>query len=329
MPARSVHRLVNKLSTALPAIALTLLLTFTLPVPASAEFPERPITILVGYGPGGMTDVTTRLLAERLENILGVSVIVENRPGAGGTLAWSALLDRPADGYTIVDFGSSAYVTAIMLGREIGLDDFTPLGSIMEQQRVLFSRNEMPFDTLEGFIEYARETPVTFADGGAFWASRVVEAMNKQFDLNIRLVPFRSGAEGSAAILGGHVSTAETGVGTGAWLGATREGTLNILGVLSPGNLDEVGQPGIQSVTDVGAKYAVQMYYGYAVKAGTPEDRVTRLTAAIEEALAAPGVTEGFRSRDLIPHWVAADDYRAMLDALTHEAHELKAYLEE
>lgn len=301
----------------------------TLSGPAAAAFPEKPITILVGYGAGGMTDVSTRILAERLENILGVDVIIENKPGAGGTLAWQALFERPADGYTFASFGSSAYVTALMLERDIVLDDFQALGSFMTQQRVLFGRNDMPFKTLEELIDYGKENPVTFADGGAYWAARVVEAMSKQFDLKFRLVPFRSGAEGSAAILGGHVATAETGVGTGAWLGATREGKLNILGVLSPGNLDKVGQPGVKSIADVGADHLIRMYYGYAVKAGTDPEHIEILSAAIEQALADPGAQEKLRSRDLLPEWTPSEEYMQILSDLTGDAKELKAYLAE
>ncbi len=297
------------------------------PAPAKAAFPEKPITILVGYGAGGMTDVSTRILAEKLEKILGVDIIVENKPGAGGTLAWAALLERPADGYTITSFGSSAYVTAIMLDRKIGLKDFSPIGSFMVQQRVLFSRKDMPFKTLEEMMAYAKDKPVTFADGGAYWAARSVEAFAKQFDLKIRLVPFRSGAEGSAAILGGHVATAETGVGTGAWLGATREGKLNVLAVLSPGNLDNVGQPGVKSFADVGAKFLPQMYYGYAAKAGTPPENMKILAAAVKKALEDPDTEKKFKARDLIPEWIAGEPYLKSLAAMTDEAKELKAYL--
>ncbi len=297
--------------------------------PVQAAFPEKPITILIGYGPGGMTDVSTRILAEKMEKILGVDVLVENKPGAGGTLAWASLLERPADGYTMTSFGSSAYVTAVMLDRKIGLKDFSPIGRFMVQQRVLFSRKDMPFKTLEEMMTYAKDKPVTFADGGAFWAARTVEAFAKQFDLKIRLVPFRSGAEGSAAILGGHVATAETGVGTGAWLGATRKGTLNILGVLSPGNLDEVGQPGVKSISEVGAKHLAEMTYGYAAKAGTPADRLKILADAVEKALADPDTHKKFKARDLIPGWSPGGEYMTYLDGLTTEAKALKAYLGE
>ena len=297
------------------------------PAPAKAAFPEKPITILVGYGAGGMTDVSTRILAEKLEKILGVDIIVENKPGAGGTIAWGELLERPADGYTFVSFGSSAYVTAVMLERDIKLDDFAPIGSFMKQQRVLFARKDMPFKTLDELIEYAKKSPVTFADGGAYWAARVVEAMSKQFDLKMRLVPFRSGSEGSAAILGGHVATAETGVGTGAWLGATKEGKLNILATLSPGNLDEVGQPGVKSISEAGAKYLAQMYYGYAAKAGTPADRVKILADAVKEALSDPDAVKKFQSRDLIPERIPGETYLKTMQGFTSEAKELKAYL--
>lgn len=322
-----VKNLISKLKCAGLAAALAVAGASAAWSPAQAAFPEKPVTILVGYGAGGMTDVSTRILAEKLEKILGVDIIVENKPGAGGTIAWAELLNRPADGYTFVSFGSSAYVTAVMLERDIKLDDFSPIGSFMKQHRVLFARKDMPFKTLDEMMEYAKKSPVTFADGGAYWAARVVEAMSKQFDLKMRLVPFRSGSEGSAAILGGHVATAETGVGTGAWLGATREGKLNILATLSPGNLDEVGQPGVKSISDVGAKYLAQMYYGYAAKAGTPADRVKILADAVEKALADPDSVKKFQSRDLIPEWIPGDKYMTTLKGFSGEAKELKAYL--
>src|SRR6056297_437421 len=321
----------TRLRAFLGATAFTALgvLGLAAPTPAQAEFPERPITILVAYGPGGMTDVTTRILSQKLEEILGVDILVENRPGAGGTLAWGTLLEQPADGYTVVSFGTSEYVTTIMLEREYTIDDFTVLGSYMPQQRVLFARPEMPFSDIDGLIEYARDNPVTFADGGLYWASRVMEAFAKQNDLQVRLVPFRSGAEGSAAILGGHVSIAETGVGTGAWLGATREGSLNIIGVFSPGGLDDVGQPGHESISAADAEFLTDVYYGYAMKAGTDPEIIATLSTAFEEALADPDVRASFRERDLIPQWVPPEEYAEIMQSLESEAEALKAYLEE
>jgi tripartite-type tricarboxylate transporter receptor subunit TctC len=321
MPIRTVRQ------AAASAFVAAALAFSAMAAPASAEYPERPITIIVAYGPGGMTDVTTRILSEKLEDILGVDILVENRPGAGGTLAWGTLLEQPADGYTIVSFGTSEYVTTIMLERDYKIDDFAVLGSYMPQQRVLFARKEMPFTTMEGMMEYAKENPVTFADGGLYWASRVMEALAKKNDLAIRLVPFRSGAEGSAAILGGHVSIAETGVGTGAWLGATREGTLNILGVLSPGNLDEVGQPGHESIEAVGADFLTKVYYGYAMKAGTDPAIIDKLSSAFEEALSDPEVQARFRDRDLIPQWMPPGEYAEVMSSLAGEAQALKEFL--
>ncbi|MGD9866497.1 MAG: tripartite tricarboxylate transporter substrate binding protein [Hyphomicrobiales bacterium] len=321
-----VPALLSRIGT---AMALAAAVLFTAAAPAAAKFPEKPITIIVGYGAGGMTDVSSRILAEKLEKILGVNVIVENKPGAGGTLAWTATLDREADGYTITSFATHDYVASVMLDRKISLDDFTAIGSIMPQQRVLFATNSMPFDTMEGMIEYTKKTPVTFADGGLYWASRVVEAFAKKNDLKIRLVPFKSGAEGSAALLGGHVSIGETGVGTGAWLGATRKGTLKILGILSPGDLERVGQKGVRSIGTVGADYLTKVYYGYAVKAGTPADRVAIISDAIEKALKDPDVAAKFKERDLIPEWIPPGSYKETLLSLTDEAQKLKAYLAE
>ncbi|HET6521386.1 MAG TPA: tripartite tricarboxylate transporter substrate-binding protein [Geminicoccaceae bacterium] len=175
-----------------------------------------------------MTDVSARIIGEKLERILGAKVLVENKPGAGGTLAIGATREMPADGHAIVSFAAESPFTSTYQDRPVDLDEWAMLGGHMPRERVLFPRQDAPFGTMDELIAYAKENPVTFADGGSFWSSRVMEAFARKHGLTIRLVPFRSGAEGSAAILGGHVTLAETGVGTAAWHSA-REGGLKIL----------------------------------------------------------------------------------------------------
>ena len=301
-------------STATPAMA--------------AGFPDGPVTMMVGFGAGGMTDTSSRIMAEELATQLGTKVLVENKPGAGGLLAIKATDALPADGQTMVSFLTEGPFTAAYQGEPLDLARWSIVGGYMPQERVLFAAASAPFSTFEEMVAYAKETPITFADGGSFWSSRVVEAYAKKHDLTIRLVPFRSGAEGSAAILGGHVTTAETGVGTSAWH-AAREGGLKILATLTPGGLAQFGYPDVPSLDQRDADYVARVYYGYAVRADTPADVLEKLRAAFKAAVEAPAVQEKLKAIDLTPQWIEPAEYEEVLQSVTKDAQELRDYLKE
>lgn len=291
-------------------------------------FPDEPITLVVGFGAGGMTDVSSRIIAEKLAEVTGTRVLVENRPGAGGTLAIANVAELPADGYTVVSFLSDGPFTATYQERPIDLDDWAMIGGFMPQERVLFARSEAPFETVEEFVDYAKNEPVTFADGGSFWSSRVMEAFAKKHDLNVRLVPFRSGAEGSAAILGGHVTLAETGVGTPAWQSG-RDGGLKIMATLTPGGLAAYGLDDVPSLDEVGADYVVRMQYGYAVHADVPEDRLAFLRDAFRQVIEDEDVQARLREMDLTPAYTDAEAYAELMAMVVADGDALRDYLTE
>jgi len=293
---------------------------------SAQDFPADSITMIVGYGAGGMTDTSSRIMAEKLEETLDTGVLVENKPGAGGTLAIASAKELPADGYTMVSMLTDAPFTAAYQEKPIDLDDWAIVGGYMPQERVLFAREDAPFSTFEEFVAYAKDNPVTFADGGSFWAARVMEAYAKKHDLQLRMVPFRSGAEGSAAILGGHVTLAETGVGTSAWHSA-REGGLEILATLTPGGLEQFGYPDVPTLDTLDADYVLRIFYGYAVRADTPEDRLEVLRDAFKRTVEDPEVQERLTDIDLTPEWIDPETYKETLASVVADGHELREYL--
>ena len=124
---------------------------------ASAQtFPDKRINMIVGFGAGGMTDVTSRMLGRHLEKTLGVNVIVENKTGTGGTLAINAVGQMPADGYTMVSFLTEGPFTSAYQNRPINLDDWAVIGGYMPQERILFAVKNAPFNTIQEMIEYAK-----------------------------------------------------------------------------------------------------------------------------------------------------------------------------
>lgn len=292
------------------------------------DYPNEPIRLLVGFGAGGMTDVSSRIIANQLEENLGVRVTVENVTGAGGLIAIDEAYNADPDGYTFVTFLSDAPFTSVYQDRPLDLSRWSMIGGYMPQERVLFARTDAPFDSVEGLVEHAQETPVTFADGGAFWSARVMEAFARKNDLNVRLVPFRSGAEGSAAILGGHVTLAETGVGTSAWHSAQEDG-LKILATLTPGGLTEFGYDDVPTFDELGADFVVEIHYGFGIRSDVPEARIEKLSEAVRAAVENPGVQERLREIDLTPEWMPGEQYDELMQEVLDGAGLLKEYLED
>src|SRR5215468_7318287 len=147
-------------------------------VPAQ-DFPDKRLSIVVGFGAGGMTDVTSRMLGRHMEKTLGVPVIIENKPGAGGTLAINSVGQMAADGYTMVSIQADGPFTSAYQGKPINLDDWGLIGGYMPQERVVFAAKNAPFNTFQEMVEYAKKSPVAFGDGASFWSARVVEAYAK------------------------------------------------------------------------------------------------------------------------------------------------------
>ena len=142
---------------------------------AAQDFPDKRLSIVVGFGAGGMTDVTSRMLSRHMEKALGVTIIIENKPGVGGTLAINSVAQLPADGHTLVSFPAEVPFTNAYQGKLFNLDEWAVLGGYMPQERVVFAAKTAPFTTFQEMVEYAKKSQVAFGDAGSFWATRVVE----------------------------------------------------------------------------------------------------------------------------------------------------------
>jgi tripartite-type tricarboxylate transporter receptor subunit TctC len=289
------------------------------------QFPEGRITIVVGFGAGGITDITSRMLAAKLEKLLNTTVIIENRGGGGGTLAINAAGRMPADGNTIVSFLSDGPFTATYQGKPINLADWAIIGGYMSQERVLFAAKTAPFKTVQEMMTYARTNHVTMSDG-TFWSGRVMEAFAKKNSLQIAIVEQRSGHAASMEVLGGHVTMAETGTGTPAWA-AAKSGDLRILATLTPGGLAPFGMPEVPTLDKLGADFVPRIMYGYGVRAITPHDRVKQLRAVFKQAVEDQEVQTQMKKIDLTPEWIDPKTYEDTLRKVADDAEKMKEYL--
>jgi len=178
----------------------------------AAEYPSEPVTIIVPFNVGGSNDIGARAVQPYLKEHLGApTVIVENKPGGAGAIGTSSVLQRRADGYTLLYNGCDAMVMGILLVEKPGykLEDFAPIYMVTADPRFFFVRKESPYKTFDDFVADARKRPgkvsvaAIVGTGGHFYLMWVVQKLN----LQVNFVGYPGGGPATAAILGGHVDT--------------------------------------------------------------------------------------------------------------------------
>ena len=284
-------------------LAAVLLSVFITGVSGAAEkYPTKPITLVVPLGPGGMSDVTARLLLEKMKIELGQPIFVVNKPGANGILGMKYVLSQKADGYTVAigtltDHFASPYFQGV---EPFNLKDFIFVGGYMPQARVLFVTPDKPYKTFPEFVAYVKKNPgtVSVGSGGVQWALELVKSLAVKDGLKMKYVMFKSGGDASTAILGKHVDACETGVGTPAFQ-AARDGKLIPLVNLGPGSVPFF--PNVKSVKQLGYPFTSVVEYGMALRAGTPEDIRKKLEDTLRKVLQDPEIKDKMAQMGLTP----------------------------
>ena len=277
---------------------------------AADKYPTKPITFIIPWGAGGMTDVSGRLLADKFKNELGQPIVVINKPGASGIVGLKYGLKQKADGYTVVVGPMTiALTTPYFQGtKPFNVEDLSFVASYMPQERVLFTTPDKPYKTFDQFIEYVKKHPgeVSVGSAGAQWALEVMKSIAVKENLKLKYVMFKSGAAGSSAILGKHVDLCETGTGTPAYQ-AAREGKLVLLVDLGSETVPYF--PEAKNLKQLGYPFTTLLEYGLVVKAGTPEPIVKKLAATLKKALQDPELTGKMTKMGLTPRFLSGTEY--------------------
>jgi tripartite-type tricarboxylate transporter receptor subunit TctC len=279
-------------------VALALILLAAATAGAFADnYPSRVITIVVPYPAGGPTDTIARILAERMQAVLGQSVIVENISGAGGSIGVGRVAHATPDGYT-VSIGhvqTAVFNPAIMKLDYDVVNDLAPVSLIADTPIWIVANKALPADDVKGLIAWlkaggGKATMGTVGIGGPTdVAARIFE---KETGTAFQIIPYRGGAPLVEDMLGGHIDFAFGQAAT--YLTYVRDGELKAYAVLQPKRwwaapevptLDELG------ISNIDASF----WHGIWVPKGTPPDIIAKLNGAIREALADPGVQERFK----------------------------------
>jgi tripartite-type tricarboxylate transporter receptor subunit TctC len=195
-------------------LAGVLALVCIAPAGQAQTFPNKPITLIIGFAPGGPSDVMARVLSRKMEEVLKQPVIIENRTGAGGGLAANQVVRAPADGYTLLLATGSSLAINVSLYKNLGYDpekDFDPIGIVGVQTNVLYTTPSLPVKTIREFVDYAKANPgkLSFGSGGNGTPAHLAgELLKFKAKIEYTHVPFRGTGPTLQAVIGGHVPTA-------------------------------------------------------------------------------------------------------------------------
>jgi tripartite-type tricarboxylate transporter receptor subunit TctC len=257
-------------------------------IPAQAQdgYPNKPIKLLVGYAAGGGTDITARLIANELGTELGQPVIVENRPGAAGTIAANAVAKASPDGYTILfSAGSDVTITKFTVP-DLPYDifhDFAPITRVSTTPFALVTNRDLPPNSVRELIDYAKQQPKKLnMSASATYAQLTGGLFQTQSGLDITTVPYKGAAPALIDLIAGHVQFGFESVAVA--LPQVKGGKIKVLAVASEQRsalmpnvptMIESGMPGFTSF----------IWYGMLAPKGTPEPIQKRLLAALDKVL--------------------------------------------
>ena len=269
-------------------------------LPAQAEtWPAKPVRLVVGYAAGGATDVVTRLVGQKMGELLGQSIVVDNRTGANSNVGAEVVARAPADGYTLYVYTIANTINASLYGK-LGYDprkDFAPIGLMAKIPNILVVHPSLPVKTVVDYQRFAKaeKNGITFASSGSGSSIHLSGEMFKmQTGLNMLHVPYRGSAPAVADLLGGQVQSMFDNAPSS--LPHVQSGKLRAIAVTSAQRLPML--PDVPTLAESGFPgLDVQSWFGLAAPAGTPASVIAQLNKALNQALDAPEVKK--RLQDL------------------------------
>ena len=274
-------------------------LSFALPAQA-ADFPTKPITLVVPFAPGGPTDAMARTLAAAVK--IGQPVIVENRAGAGGNLGAEAVARAAADGHTVLFGTSGPLAINVSLYKKIGYDpvkSFAPVMQIGHLPNVLVVNPGIPAKNVKELIAYGKANPgkLSYASSGNGASSHLAGVLfNNLADTDFAHIPYKGTGPALNDLLGGQVAMTFTDVLTA--LPHIKSGKLRALGVTTKERSQAL--PEVPTIAEQGiAGFDVSVFFGLVVPAGTPKDVVDKLNQGFADALKQPEVRKTLLAQGL------------------------------
>jgi tripartite-type tricarboxylate transporter receptor subunit TctC len=254
-----------------------------------AAYPTRPIKLLIAFPVGGLLDTVSRVVGEKMSTLLGQQIVIEARPGAGGTLATAAVARAEPDGYTLMMINDNHSLNPSVF-KNIPYDslkDFAPIGFVGSAPLVMVINAGLAPKTVKELVALAKEKPVTYGSVGVGSASHLAgEMFNAAAGVSMQHVPYRGGAPALNDLVAGHLNSMQLSAVIG--LPHIEGGRLRALGVAAPQRLDVL--PNVPTLAEAGYPMEAAYWFGLVAPAGTPAPIIAKLEKTLADVLAMPEV---------------------------------------
>ena len=278
---------------------------------AQAPFPNKPITLLVGSAAGGSNDIFARAIGKHLQTALGVAVVVENKPAAGGILANVLLAKAPADGYTLVVL-SSTFTTGAAIRTNLPYDaqtSFTPVAMLAKGPLLITVGKQTPFESLEALVAFAKANPAKLNYGTSGVGSInqfATEILAEAAQIKLTHVPYKGMSPAVTDLIGGQIDLLIASAPS--LLAQVTGDKIRALAVSTASRSDVA--PSIRSVGEAGyAQSAVELWWGVLAPANTPQPIVQKLNANINKVITSDEMKNFFIKEGASPAAMSAEAF--------------------
>ncbi|OZI66938.1 Bug family tripartite tricarboxylate transporter substrate binding protein [Bordetella genomosp. 11] len=274
------------------AYCMALLAGVLAAAPALARYPEQPIRFIIPFGPGGLADISMRLVAQKMGERYGEKIIVENRPGAGGIVAGTATLNAAHDGYTFIAFSNGTAISKSLFKLPYDpVKDFTPVSTVAYFDLILLTKADGPLHTLADVLAQAKKRPIvlgTINPGSTQNLS--AELFKSTSGLNASVIPFKTTADVVTALIRGDVDVAFESYA--AVKGIVDAG--KVTPIATTGTQRSAWLPKVPTVRESGLDYDVTGWNAIFAAKGVPDEAVKVMNAQLNEVLRMPDVKQRF-----------------------------------
>jgi tripartite-type tricarboxylate transporter receptor subunit TctC len=263
--------------------------------PAAAQaYPQRPVKVVVTFAPGGNSDSIARIACQRLTDVLGQTFVIENRPGAGGSLGAEQVARAAPDGYTLLAAATPQFAITPVL-QKVSYDpvkDFAPISNVGSNPFVMSVNGKLPIKSVADFIAYVRARPgkVTYGSGGVGTLNHLsMTLFAKLAGIEMTHVPYKGGGPAMADLIAGHINSMFATLADA--LGQAGAGTIRLLAVSSDKRAKQI--PDVPTVIESGfPTFNTTTWNGLVAPAGTPKDIAAKIAGEIARASKDPAYVE-------------------------------------
>jgi tripartite-type tricarboxylate transporter receptor subunit TctC len=271
-------------------------------------FPAKPIKLVIAFPAGGPTDITMRSLAENASKVLGQTVVIENKPGAGGTLPAQMLQTSPADGYTLAQIPLGVF--RLPYTTKINWDPVKDIAYVINVTGYAFGivvPTDSPIKTWKDFVAYAKANPnkLTYGSTGTLTSPHLTtELIAQKLGIQLNHIPYKGSAELAQAIVGGHVMAAADSTG---FAPLVESGKLRVLNTWGEQRLAKF--PDAPTLKELGIDIVQNSPFGIGAPRGTPPEVVKKLHDAFKKAMEEPSYVQALGRYDMLPIYMDSAQY--------------------